>query len=244
MPRLANGSDVHRPSVLDHPPGNERFLALYNPSALPENTIQLQPDEDELLELEELLEMVTHVTDATFETPKCASVGTPSNAYREMYDPTPRWLLFHRRRKLLLFVPRTKKRQQVNLPEKVVMDPVGRHVSDHRGRRKNTTMDCGAVALHLELFSRPFFCVAYRTWLPRHWKRSDRDHLCWHRGQYHWDAIRHMTGSHRLPSRTCRALDTCFCCKLRDASCRVAAAGHARPFGPVAHIIQLIIQQL
>ena len=87
------------------------------------------------------------------------------------------------------------------------------------GRKRNTTMDCGAVALRLELFfTKSFLCVAYMTWLPKHWKRSDRD----------WDTIRHVTGSHRVPSRTYRTHETCFCHKLRDASGRVVAARCAR----------------
>ena len=54
-PTSGGGRDVHRPSALDHPPKNERFLALYNPSAFAEIKIQMQSDEDELLELEEVL---------------------------------------------------------------------------------------------------------------------------------------------------------------------------------------------
>ena len=85
---------------------------------------------------------------------------------------------------------------------KVVTDPAGRRVSHNSGRKKNTTLDCGAVALRLELFSKSFFRVAGRTWLPRHWKRSDRDHKYWHTWQCYWDAIRHRTRRQRLLSRT------------------------------------------
>ena len=40
-----------------------------------------------------------------------------------------------------------------------------------------------------------------------------------------------------------RTHDTCFCCMLRDSSCRVAGAGNARPFGPVGHFTQPDILQ-
>ena len=54
----------------------------------------------------------------------------------------------------------------------------------------------------------------------------------------------HMTRNHGLPAIMYRTQEACFYCKLTDASCHVAAAGHARPFGPVAHFSQRIFQQL
>ena len=120
------------------------------------------------------------------------------------------------------------------------MDPVGLHVSYQSGWRKNTTVNCGAVPLPLEFVNGSFFCVAYKTWLPRNWKRSDGDYRYWRKGQYHWDAIRYMTRSRRLRSRSYRTHDSL----LRDASCRVVMADPARPFGPVSHILQLTIRQL
>ena len=53
--------------------------------------------------------------------------------------------------------------------------------------------------------------------------------------------IWHMTGSHGLPAIINGTHDSCFCCKLRDASCRVVTAEHAAPFGPVAHFIRLVV---
>ena len=61
---------------------------------------------------------------------------------------------------------------------KAVMEPAERNVGHHGGWRKNTTMDCGVVALRLEFFSRSFFRFTHRTWLPRHWTRSDTDNRC------------------------------------------------------------------